>query len=160
MASSSSARARNDGVGSPLAVRWFSVRDVENPMAPAAHGLGRQAAHGRRVVLRGILQAGGPLTHDVEAERPVGKLRAQVDVMWSLLDSVEVLGEALPRPLDALVEDGAGDVLHTLHERDQPVVRVEADTGAKPTPQLPITAVVTPCQLDGVMRESHVAWPS
>ena len=24
-------------------------------------------------------------------------------------------------------------------------------TGAKPTPQLPMTAVVTPCQLDGVM---------
>ncbi len=33
-------------------------------------------------------------------------------------------------------------------------------TGAKPTPQLPITAVVTPCQLDGVSRVSHVAWPS
>ena len=33
-------------------------------------------------------------------------------------------------------------------------------TGAKPTPQLPITAVVTPCQLDGVIRPSHVAWPS
>jgi len=35
MASSSSELARNDGVGSPVAVRWFSVRDVENPMAPA-----------------------------------------------------------------------------------------------------------------------------
>ena len=35
IASSSSARARSDGVGSPVAVRWFSVRDVENPMAPA-----------------------------------------------------------------------------------------------------------------------------
>ncbi len=35
MASSSSVAARSDGVGSPLAVRWFSVRDVENPMAPA-----------------------------------------------------------------------------------------------------------------------------
>ena len=33
-------------------------------------------------------------------------------------------------------------------------------TGAKPTPQLPITAVVTPCQLDGCSRESQVAWPS
>ena len=33
-------------------------------------------------------------------------------------------------------------------------------TGAKPTPQLPMTAVVTPCQLLGVSRESQVAWPS
>ena len=33
-------------------------------------------------------------------------------------------------------------------------------TGANPTPQLPITAVVTPCQLDGASWVSHVAWPS
>ena len=32
--------------------------------------------------------------------------------------------------------------------------------GAKPTPQLPITAVVTPCIEDGVMWLSHTAWPS
>ena len=33
-------------------------------------------------------------------------------------------------------------------------------TGAKPTPQLPMTTVVTPCQLDGVTSGSHVTWPS
>ena len=33
-------------------------------------------------------------------------------------------------------------------------------TGAKPTPQLPITTVVTPCQLDGVTSASHVTCPS
>ena len=43
MASSSSVPARSDGVGSPLAVRWFSVRDVEKPMAPA-----RRASVARR----------------------------------------------------------------------------------------------------------------
>ena len=35
MASSSSAPARSDGVGSPVDVRWFRVREVEKPMAPA-----------------------------------------------------------------------------------------------------------------------------
>jgi len=30
-------------------------------------------------------------------------------------------------------------------------------TGANPTPQLPITTVVTPCQHDGVSSGSHVA---
>ena len=33
-------------------------------------------------------------------------------------------------------------------------------TGANPTPQLPTTTVVTPCQHDGPSCESHVAWPS
>ena len=32
--------------------------------------------------------------------------------------------------------------------------------GAKPTPQLPMTTVVTPCQLDGPISLSQVAWPS
>ncbi len=32
--------------------------------------------------------------------------------------------------------------------------------GAKPTPQLPISTVVTPCQDDGVSRGSQVACPS
>ena len=35
MASSSSVLAWREGVGSPLAVRWFRVRDVENPIAPS-----------------------------------------------------------------------------------------------------------------------------
>ena len=33
-------------------------------------------------------------------------------------------------------------------------------TGAKPTPQLPITAVVTPWFDDGVISGSQVAWAS
>jgi hypothetical protein len=32
--------------------------------------------------------------------------------------------------------------------------------GAKPTPQLPMTTVVTPCPDDGPSVCSHVAWPS
>ncbi len=35
VASSSSAPARRDRVGAPVAVRWFSVRDVKDPIAPA-----------------------------------------------------------------------------------------------------------------------------
>ena len=33
-------------------------------------------------------------------------------------------------------------------------------TGAKPTPQLPITTVVTPCHDDGVTCLSQQTWPS
>ncbi len=33
-------------------------------------------------------------------------------------------------------------------------------TGAKPTPQLPMTTVVTPCQGEGLRVGSQLAWPS
>ncbi len=33
-------------------------------------------------------------------------------------------------------------------------------TGANPTPQLPITTVVTPCQEEGVTSGSQLTWPS
>ena len=33
-------------------------------------------------------------------------------------------------------------------------------TGAKPTPQFPLTTVVTPCMLDGSSRPSQLTWPS
>jgi hypothetical protein len=42
-----------------------------------------------------------------------------------------------------------GDVLDALHQLDQPLVPL-GRAGAKPTPQLPITTVVTPCHDDGV----------
>ena len=40
------------------------------------------------------------------------------------------------------------------------LARSAARQGAEPTPQLPITAVVTPCQADGARWESHTACPS
>ena len=89
----------------------------------------------------------------------MGELRAEVDVVRAPLDRVEVLAEALPGPVDPLVEHGAGNVLDpSMSEMRRSCA--SGRTGAKPTPQLPMTAVVTPCQLDGVMRSSHVACPS
>ena len=38
--------------------------------------------------------------------------------------------------------------------------RFSGNTGAKPTPQLPMTTVVTPCHDDGVRYGSQVTWPS
>ncbi len=124
MASSSSVPARSEGVGSPLAVRWFRVRDVEKPMAPSRRASVARRAHGGAVLGRRLLEPGRPLAHDVEAQRAVGELRAQVDVVRPALDRVEVLAEALPGPVDPLVEHGTRDVLHPLHQRDQARVRV------------------------------------
>jgi hypothetical protein len=38
--------------------------------------------------------------------------------------------------------------------------RSSTRTGAKPTPQLPMTMVVTPCQPEGDTSGSQVTWPS
>ena len=91
---------------------------------PGRQGLGGEPAHGGHVVPGRVLQAGSPLAHHVEPERAMGQLRAQIDVVVPALDRVEVLAEALPGPLDPLLEHGTGDVLDALHEGDQPVVRV------------------------------------
>ena len=91
---------------------------------PVPQGLGRQGAHGRAVLRRRLLQPGGPLAHDVEAQSAVGELRAQVDVVRTPFHRVEILPEALPGPVDPLVEHRARDVLDPFHERDQAGVRV------------------------------------
>ena len=81
---------------------------------------------------RGRLALGAALAHHVEAQRAVGHVGGEVDVVVAAVERVEELGERLPGPRQALVERGAGDVLHALHELDEPVVvggphRREAD---------------------------------
>ena len=60
---------------------------------------------------------------------------------------------AKPREADVAIDGGR---ISAVGKNLGPARR----TGAKPTPQLPITTVVAPCQLDGVISGSHVAWPS
>ena len=107
----------------------------------------------------GQLVAGAALAHRVGADGAVGHLAADVDREVLLADRVEVLGVGLPPPGDALGQRGTRDVLDTLHQPDQPVLAA-GRTGAKPTPQLPVTTVVTPCPLDGSSRLSQLTWPS
>ena len=61
----------------------------------------------------------GALAHHVGAQRGVRHLGGDVDGPRRLVERVEVLREALPVPVDALVERGAGDVLHALHQLDE-----------------------------------------
>ena len=75
----------------------------------------------------------GRLSRDVGAQRGMGHLGADVDRAGHRFEGVEVLAEALPPPVDALVQGGARDVLDGLHQLDQEVVLVgprgcEADT--------------------------------
>ena len=118
-----------------------------------------ESGHDRHLVGGGDVVAPA-LAEDVGAQRAVGEEGGDVEHAVHALDLVEVLGEGLPVPRHALVQGGAGDVLDALHELDQPVAVLDARAGAKPTPQLPITTVVTPCQPDGETSGSQVTWPS
>ncbi len=83
------------------------------------------------------------------------ELRAEVDGRLAVLERVEVLREGLPLPVDAFGERGAGNVFDAFHQLDQPLF-LAGRTGAKPTPQLPITTVVTPWPPEGSSRSSQV----
>ena len=67
-----------------------------------------------------IVVIGPPLAHDVGPERTVGHLGGHVDGARLALNGVEVFGEALPLPFDALGKGCAGDVLHAFHQADEP----------------------------------------
>ena len=99
---------------------------------------------------------------------PITKARSGPWAIWAPtsstfglpLDGVEVLREARPLPRDAL-----GHGRRRGCPRRPPSARSatradRAPAGAKPTPQLPITTVVTPCHELGVTHGSQVTWAS
>ena len=92
------------------------------PERARRHGRGGDASHLGDLVGRRRLTVGTAITHHVEAHGAVRHLRGDVDVVRATADRVEVLGEALPVPLQALVQRRAGDVLDTFHQRDEPAV--------------------------------------
>ena len=75
----------------------------------------------------------GPIAHDVGPHRGVGHLGGDVEHPGHPLQGVEVFGERLPAPVDALVQGGAGDVLDAFHDLDQEVLRARAH-GGEPNP--------------------------
>ena len=109
---------------------------------------------GRGLVLRAALP------HHVPAHRAVRHLRADVEQLRRAVDRVEVLGEGLPTPTRCPRDSAAPGMSSTPSIRPMSHSCGRACTGANPTPQLPITIVVTPCQHVGVSSGSQVTWPS
>src|SRR5438105_498622 len=58
-----------------------------------------------------------------------GHLGQDVEDARSALEGVQVLGERLPLPVDALVESSAGNVLDALHQLDQERLAALANGG-------------------------------
>ena len=129
MPQSSSSSASSDG--RQLALAGAVVQRAAGGEAEGAglDGLAGQLGHRRDVLRRRRLAVGAALAHHVQAHRPVRDLGAEVDVTRLAVDVVEVLGERLPLPRQALVQGDAGDVLDTLHQLDEAVVVGRADRG-------------------------------
>ena len=94
-----------------------------------AQGLFGQARHRGDVVRCGGLAADGAVAHDVDPQRVVRYLRGDVDGARHAGQSVEVIREGFPVPLQAFGEGDAGNVLHALHQVDQAVMVLGTDGG-------------------------------
>ncbi len=89
-------------------------------------GLAHDGGHGLDVVGGGRFVLGAPLAHHVATHGAVGDLGGDVHGVAATRQVIEVLGEGLPLPVDALGERSARDVLDALHQLDQPVLRAGA----------------------------------
>ena len=97
---------------------------------PGVESLLEQAGHFAQLLLVGMFpRIRAAFAHDEGAESGVRKVRADVDGPRLALQGVEVFGERLPIPAQALVQRRAGDVLDAFHHGDQPVVAVRGDWG-------------------------------
>ena len=91
------------------------------------------ARHAGDILGVGGLVARPSFPHHVTADRAVGHLGAVIHCQSLLFDCVEVFGEALPLPGDALGQCRTGDILDAFHQFDQPLFaagghRCEPDT--------------------------------
>jgi len=100
------------------------------------------------------------VAQDIGPDRAVGHMDADIDGPLLELEGVEIFGEPLPLPVNALGQGGSPGMSSTPSISSMRKLWSWGRTGAKPTPQLPMMAVVTPCQLEGARSGSQVAWPS
>ena len=83
------------------------------------HRLGDNLAHLGDVGLIGWLQRKCPVTHDEDPYRRVRNQGAEIDVARAGGEDLEVFGEALPVEIEALGQNGGGDILDAFHQLDQ-----------------------------------------
>ena len=147
------------GTSRPSTPRCSSSRFTDTPTAPGRDSLRDELRHAGDVVVGRGFVGGAALAHHERAHRAVRDLGGDVDGAWDAVERVEVFGDGLPVPLDGLAQGRAG-MPSTPSMRPISQSWRSAAAGANPTPQLPITTVVMPCQIDGVSSGSQVTWPS
>ena len=79
----------------------------------------RNLAHGGDVDLGRLLVPDGAVAHDVDAHRSMRQQCTQIDIAFACGQRCEVFAKRLPGPLQALVHDGARDILDAFHQLDE-----------------------------------------
>src|SRR4029079_1701570 len=79
------------------------------------------SGHRRDIVFGRLFVAGSAVTHRIATNRAVRDLGAEIGGERAFLDGVEVFGEALPLPRDALGKRRARNVLDAFHQFDEPL---------------------------------------
>ena len=153
----SSTSAKRLGTGRPNAPWWVGWRDVENPMAPAC-----MASRTRSHIVVDLVVGRGPLlaAEHEEAQRGVADEGADVEALRRAVERGQVLGERLEAPVDARRRAPPSTCPRRSRACGRSVSRCSGRVGATPKPQLPMTTLVTPCQLDGVRSPSQRIWAS
>ena len=93
------------------------------------HALAHDLGHLGDLARVGLVVGVATVPEDIGPDRAVGHVDAHVDGAGLGLQGVEVFGEGLPLPVDALGQGGAGNVLDPFHELDQEVLATGADGG-------------------------------
>ena len=149
--------AWRDATGWPSPSLWVDDSVVEKPEAAGLDRLVQQAHHLVELLGRGLV-ADGVGAHHVAAQRAVADHEAGVDAD-AAVEAVEVLGEGLPLPVDALLERGERHALDLGHHAAQVVGVVGVQRGEREA-AVAATSEVTPWTLDGVASGSQKSWAS
>ena len=91
---------------------------------PRLQPLPHDRRHLRDVLRVRVLVPRPALAHHIRPHRAVRHLRADVDRLGQRLQEVQILRERLPAPLHPLRQRAARNVLHALHQADQPVAPI------------------------------------
>ncbi len=159
MPTSSSALAVRVGVNSPRLVRWFNVRDVVKPSAPCSIAARASVAissmsspvAGSRCAPRSPITCSRSAPWGTCTATSTSNVRRANVSMNSPKDC-----QSQASPSCSTVPGMSSTPSISSMSRSWSAGR----TGANPTPQLPLTTVVTPCQADGTIRSPHDACPS
>ena len=159
IAASSSSAAVMVGVSAPSGVRWNSEREVVKPSAPAESPSSTSAA----MAAMSAAVAGSRST----PRRPITKTRSGACGTWVAKSMSQRRWASASRYSGKLCQfHGTPWRITSSGMSSTPsmtlisVSRSCGRQGAKPTPQLPISTVVTPCPDDGEKRSSQVTCPS
>ena len=100
---------------------------IEGARSGKAHRAGVHRRFGQRRHLRDIVHArlfaiGAAFAHHEHAQRRVRQLQADIHVEGAASQAVEIFGEALPIPRQAVLQHREGQILHAFHQPDQPIL--------------------------------------